>query len=55
MRAKAKTGASISVVVTRADGRVDDYGVVASNSRWFRLVGRHLARLRTHKLNARSS
>lgn len=41
----------IGVVVTRADGRVDDYGIVASNSRWFRLVGRHFAARRTRRLN----
>jgi hypothetical protein len=51
IRAKSKIGGSISVVVTRADGRVDDYGVIASNSLWFRFIGRHLARLRTHQLN----
>lgn len=54
MRAKTKTGASISVVVTRADGRVQNYGVVASNSRYFHLVGRHLARLRSFYFNRRT-
>jgi hypothetical protein len=37
--------------VTRADGRVDDYGVVASNSLWFRFIGRHFAHRRTRRLN----
>lgn len=41
----------IGIVVTRADGRVQDYGTVSSNSLWFHLVGRHLAAWRTHRLN----
>lgn len=43
--------AQIGIVVTRADGRVDDYGIVASSSLWFRLIGRHLAAWRTRQLN----
>lgn len=55
MDANAKTGAkaTISVVVTRADGRVDDYGIVSSSSLWFRTIGRHLVRIRTYWLNRR--
>lgn len=46
--------ADISVRVIRADGTVDDYGKVASTSRWFRWgPGRWLADRRTRRLNRR--
>lgn len=43
--------AQIGIVVTRANGRVDDYGTVASSSLYFRLIGRHLSERRIRRLN----
>ena len=49
MKATAKTPTSISAVVTRADGTVDDYGVVM-NSKWGP-IRRWLAKRRIERLN----
>ncbi|MFJ4787576.1 hypothetical protein [Streptomyces sp. NPDC088794] len=49
------------MVITRADGRVEDHGVVAAHyaspwrSAWWQIVGRPLANLRIARSNRRSN